>query len=162
MIKMNEGVVQDDLLIGLKIAKITGQTLQNVLDLRRGNNSWAEIIKALQPHESVNEDETSQAIRAGGDAEVVGPRVADEMIAEFFKVPSEKINKLRMSGLSEKEITLTFILNHVSEIQPEALVEQYKKQQRSWSEIAHNLGVEPKAAGKLILAYPSKSIPVND
>jgi hypothetical protein len=162
MIKMNEGVVQDDLLIGLKIAKITGQTLQNVLDLRRGNNSWAEVITALQPQKSVDEDETLGAIRAGGDAEVIGAMVADEMIVEFFKIPSEKINKLRMSGLSEKEITLILILNHVSEIQPEALVLQYQNQQRSWSEIAHNLGVEPKAAGRLILAYPSKSIPVND
>jgi hypothetical protein len=162
MIKMNEGVSQDDLLIGLKIAKITGQTLQNVLDLRRRNNSWAEIITALQPHESIDEGETLRNIRSGGDVGVIGAMVADEMIAEFFKISSEKIDKLRMSGLSEKEITLILILNHVSEIQPEALVLQYKNQQRSWSEIAHNLGLEPKAAGRLILAYPSKTIPAND
>ena len=63
-----------------------------------------------------------------------------------------------MSGLNEKEMALLFILVHAGGLKPEALVMQYKKQGRSWSEIAYNLGLEPDAAGKLILAYPAKKI----
>ena len=33
-----------------------------------------------------------------------GARVADEMVAEFYKVQAEEIKKLRISGLNEKEI----------------------------------------------------------
>jgi cyanate lyase len=46
----------------------------------------------------------------------------------------------------------------VIEIPSEKLVEQYKKLGRSWSEIAHNIGLEPKAAGRLILEYPATNI----
>jgi len=162
MIKMNEGMAQDDLLISLKIAKTTGQELQKVLDLRRQNDNWAEIIAGLPLQETVNKDEILGAIRAGASTEVAATRVADESIALFFGTPEEEIRKLRMSGLNEKEITLTLLLNHVNEIQPEALVEQYKDKGKSWSEIAYSLGVEPKAAGKLILAYPAKKIPENN
>ena len=92
-------------------------------------------------------------------SEEAGVMVADEMIAEFYKVPAEKIKSLRKSGLNEKEIALLFILAHTSEIQPVALMEQYIKKGRSWSEIANSLGIEPEAAGKLLLAYPAKQIP---
>jgi hypothetical protein len=161
MIRMNQGVAQDDLLIGLKISRTTGQELQQVLDLSRNDKTWAEIIAGLSLQEVVNEDKTLAEIKAGLPVRLAGTRVADEMIADFFRVPSGEINKLRISGLNEKEITLILILKHVSEIQPEALVDQYKNQGRSWSEIAYNLGVQPKAAGRYILAYPSKNIAGN-
>jgi hypothetical protein len=86
--------------------------------------------------------------------EEAGIRIVDEIIGELYKIKPEEINKLRMSGLNEKEMNLIFILAHGREQNPEVLVEQYKKQGRSWSEIAHNLGVEPDATGKLIIAYP--------
>lgn len=162
MIKMNEGMAQDDVLISLKIAETTGQDLQKVLDLRRRSDSWAEIIAVLPPQEAVIRDEILGVIRAGASTEVAATRIADESIAQFFGASEEEIRKLRLSGLNEKEITLTLLLNHVSEIQPEALVEQYKDKGRSWSEIAYSLGVEPKAAGKLILVYPAKKTPENN
>lgn len=131
------------------------------MDLSRNDKTWAEIIAGLSLQEVVNEDKTLAEIKAGLPVRLAGTRVADEMIADFFRVPSGEINKLRISGLNEKEITLILILKHVSEIQPEALVDQYKNQGRSWSEIAYNLGVQPKAAGRYILAYPSKNIAGN-
>jgi len=162
MIKMNEGVTQEDLLISLQIAKTTGQDIQKVLDSFRQKDNWSEIIKELSLNGAVNNDEVLEAIKTGTPTDMAGTRIADEFIAEFFRTPAEEIRKLRISGLNEKEITLVLLLNHVSEIQPGALVEQYKNKGRSWSEIAYNLGMEPKAAGKLILAYPAKIIPENN
>ena len=159
MIKMNEGVAQDELLIGLRIAKITGIDIRKFLGLRRENNSWPQIIANLSQQEGIKQDGILEAIRTGLPIAEAGVRIADEMIAEFFQVPPAEIVKFRTSGLNEKEMALLFILAHVSEIQPEALVAQYKTQGRSWSEIAHNLGLEPEAAGKMILAYPDKKIP---
>jgi len=97
-----------------------------------------------------------EAIEAGMPAEEAGIRIVDEIIGEFYQIKPEEINKLRMSGLNEKEMNLIFILAHAREQNPEILVEQYKKQGRSWSEIAYNLGLEPDEVGKLILAYPVK------
>jgi len=85
-------------------------------------------------------------------------RVADEIIGEFYRIKPEEISRLRLSGLNEKAINLVFILAHAGEQQPEVLLEQYRKQGKSWSEIAHNLGFEPTAAGKLIQVYPARQI----
>lgn len=159
MIKMKEGMAQDDLLISLKLAKITGVDLRKFLSLHRENKTWAVIISDLSQQKAIKKDEILQAIKSGMPAEEAGVMVADEMISEFYKVPAEKIKTLRKSGLNEKEIALVFILAHISSIQPEALMEQYKKKGRSWSEIANSLGLEPEAAGKHILAYPAKEIP---
>jgi len=158
MIKMNEGVPQDDLLIGLKISKKTGIDIRKFLRLRKENKTWGKIISDLAQQEKIKNDPLLEAIISGMSVEEAGTRVADEMIGEFYQVKAEEINKLRMSGLNEKEMALLFILAYTSEIQPEALMEQYKKKGRSWSEIASSLGVEPEAAGRLILAYPSKHI----
>jgi hypothetical protein len=162
MIKMKEGLPQDDLLISLQAAKISGQKLQEILDLRRAGTDWPEIIAHLPRQEVVNQNEILKGIQTGTSVDVAGARVADEIISEFYAIPAEEMHKLRMSGLNSREINLILILNHVSEIQPETLAAQYKKQGRSWSEIAYNLGLRPKETGKLILVYPSKSIPENN
>jgi hypothetical protein len=151
-------VAQDDLLIGLEIAKVTGINIRKFLRLRKENNTWANIISGLAQQEKIKNDPLLEAIRSGIPVEEAGTRVADEIIAEFYQVKPEEISKLRMSGLNEKEMALLFILSHTSEIQPEALMDQYKIKGRSWSEIASSLGVEPAVAGKLILSYPSKQI----
>jgi len=158
MSKMNEGVGQDELLISLKISKMTGADIQEFFRLRKENNTWAAIISGLPQQEKIKNDPLLKAIRSGMPLEEAGDMVADEMIVQFYQVPSEEIKKLRMSGLNEKEMALLFILVHAGGLKPEALVMQYKKQGRSWSEIAYNLGLEPDAAGKLILAYPAKKI----
>jgi hypothetical protein len=47
MIKMSEGMAQDDLLVSLKLAKITGIDLRKFLSLRRENKTWTSIISGL-------------------------------------------------------------------------------------------------------------------
>ena len=158
MAKMNEGVGRDDLLISLKISKMTGTDIQEFFRFRKENNTWATIISGLPQQEKIKNDQLLKALRSGMPLEEAGDRVADEMIAQLYQVPSEEIKKLRMSGLNEKEMALLFILVHAGGLKPETLVKQYKKQGRSWSEIAYNLGLEPDAAGKLILAYPAMKI----
>ena len=154
MIKMNEGVTQSDLLVGLKVSKVTGIDIRKFLRLHKENNTWTKIISDLQQQEKIKKDPLLEAIKSGMPVEEAGGRIADETIGEFYQIKPEEINKVRMSGLNEKEMNLIFILAHAREQNPEVLVEQYKKQGRSWSEIAHNLGVEPDATGKLIIAYP--------
>jgi hypothetical protein len=159
MIKMSEGVPQDELLMSLKIAQITKIDMRKFLGLRRENKTWAEIISGLSQNKSIKKDTILQAIRAGMPSDEAGVRVVDEVIAEFFQVPGEKIRKLKMSGLDEKEIALLFLLAEAGGKKPEILLEQYKIHGRSWSEIAYNLGVKPEEVGRLVLIYPYKTIP---
>jgi hypothetical protein len=158
MIKMNEGVAQNDLLVGLKVSKVTGVDIRKFLRLHKEKNSWPKIISGLLQQENPPKDPHLEDIRAGMPVEEAGIRIADEIIGDFYLVKPEEIKQFRMSGLNEKEINLVYILAHAKDQKPETLVEQFKKQGRSWSEIAHNLGVEPRVTGKLILAYPDPKI----
>jgi len=158
MIKMNEGVAQDDLLISLKISKATGIDAQEFFRLRKEEKTWAEIISGLEQQNKIRNDPLLEALRSGMPAQQAGARVAEEIMSEFYRIAPEEIKKLGMSGLDEKEMNLIFILAYAREQRPEALVELYKEKGKSWSEIAFNLGVEPKMAGKLVQAYPAREI----
>ena len=138
MIKMNEGVAPDDLLIGLKISKTTGMPSQEFFRLRKENNTWAEIISRLQLEKKIRNDPLLAALRSGLPVEQAGLSVAEEIISEFYQVAPEEIKKLDKAGLNEKEINLIYILAHVREQRPEVLVKLYKEKGKSWSEIAFN------------------------
>lgn len=156
-LKMEEKVGQDDLLVGLKLAKITGGYLEQLLGLSGAGYSWSDIIMGMEQQKPIDGDGLALEIRSGLPVDVAGDRVADELIAEFYDVPVEDIHRYRAYGLSEKEIGLVLVLAHYIKAKPENFVNQYKKQGSSWSEIAFNLGLEPAAAGKLVLAFPDKS-----
>ena len=158
-LKMEEKVSQDDLLVGLKLTKITGGYLDQLLGLSGAGYSWSDIILGMEQQKPIENDKLAQEIRAGIPVEAAGDRVADEMISEFYAIPVEDIQRYRSYDLSEKEIGLVFALAHYNDEKPETFVYQYKQQGRSWSEIAFNMGLEPSAAGKLVLAYPAKQLP---
>jgi hypothetical protein len=158
MLKMDEGVSQDDLLVGLKITQLSGGYLEQLLGLRRVGYTWLQIISGMEQQEIIDNDKLVKGIRSGMPVYEAGARVADEMIEGFYKVPAEEVKRFRAYGLGEKEMALVFILAHFKNQKPEIFVGQYKKQGSSWSQIAFNLGIEPAAAGKLIMAYPAKQI----
>jgi hypothetical protein len=158
MLKMQQRVPQDELMIGLKVAKITGGDVNKLLDLRRTDKTWQEIIGGVSQQDKIGSDSLLESIISGMPVDQAGDGIADEIIAQLYTVTAEEINKLRKAGLNEKEIALLFILVHVKDQKQETLLEQRSELGKSWSEIAHDLGIEPTAAGKLILAYPAKQI----
>ncbi len=159
MLKMKEGVGQDDLLVGLHIARITETDLQQLLGQRRQGITWSAIIADLVTNEFLQKDRFLEAIGTGIPVEEAGAMIADTRIGEFFGVEERALQKYRKNGLNEKEMTLVLILAHVGNQKPTVLVEQHDKENRSWSAIAAGFGIEPAAAGKLILQYPSKQLP---
>ena len=158
MLKMNQGVGQDDLVIGLKVAGAAGEDINKILQFRRAGKAWPEIITGFGQQGKAGSDPLLAQIISGMSDEQAGASIADAIIGQFYTVPVEEIDALRKAGLNEKEISLLFILSHVSGREPATLLKQRRQQNESWSEIAHNLGVEPAAAGKLVLAYPAKQI----
>lgn len=159
MLRMRGGVTSDDLLIGLKISRTTGVELQQLLDDRKQKGSWREVLAALPVAGKIRGDEVLEKIRAGLPDAEGGRLAADELIAGFFSAPPAEVASLRKSRLNDKEMTLLFLLAHISGKSPEALAAGKKQNGRSWSETAFALGVTPADAGKLILQYPDKTLP---
>lgn len=159
MLKMKEGVGQDDLLVGLQIARTSGIDLRQLLEPRRQGLSWSAIINNLVSDEAIKKSRLLETIEHGISVQEAGVGIADKLIGEFFTVPEATIQQFRQNGLNEKEMTLVLILAHARDQNPAALVRQYTNQGKSWSEIAYNLGIEPAVAGKLILEYPTRLLP---
>ena len=155
LIRINDGVPQNELLISLKLSELTGADPSRYFRQRRENKTWSQIAAGLAHEQSITNDTVMQALMTGKPAEDVATSIADDMIGTFYGIGTEEIRKLRASGLNEKEITLVFILAHARGQKPEALVDRHEKQGMSWSEIADSLDLEPAAAGDLIIAYPS-------
>ena len=84
MLKMKEGVGQDDLLVGLQIARTAGIDLQQLLGLRRQGLAWSEIISDLVPDDALKKDRLLKAIEAGIPVKEAGGRIADQRIGDFF------------------------------------------------------------------------------
>jgi hypothetical protein len=158
MLKMKEGVRQDDLLIGLQISQTCGEDPQQLFTARRQGQPWSEIIRGLNRIPDVQKDQLLETMGADNPTDKAAAGVADKLLADFFQVPTAVITGYRESGLREQEIALLLILAHVGDRQPAALLELRNKGGKSWSEIADGLGVEPAAAGKLILQYPVKKL----
>lgn len=156
LLKMQGNVDQNDLLIGLRTAKLTGADLQQLLILRDGKHSWQEILSAPDLAGRVKSDPLLGKIPTGLPDADAGRQAADLLLAEFFTIPPATIDKLRAAGLNEKELALILILAHRKSLPPETIAARYQKEGKSWGEIADSLGIAPAAAGKFILDYPAK------
>ena len=155
MLKMQSGVEQNDLLIALKAAKVSGTELKHLLGFREKKFSWQKILSELLPSENFKNDPALQGIQSGlSDAEAA-QRIADHLLVEFFRVPEKVVMSLRASGLNEKEMALLLIMDKAGKLPPLDGARQHAKEGKSWSEIAHQIGIEPAEAGKLIIDYPN-------
>jgi hypothetical protein len=158
MLKMKEGVGQNDLLIGLQISQTCGKDLQQLLAARRRGQPWSKIIRGLNGIPDVQKDQLLEIMSADIPTDKAAAGVADKLLVDFFQVPAAVIAGYRESGLREQEIALLLILAHAEDQPPAALLALRNNGGKSWSEIADGLGVEPATAGKLILQYPVKKL----
>lgn len=156
MLKMKQGVGQNDLLVGLKIAGAAKIDLRQLIELRRQGRGWPEIVAGLAMDEKTRQDPLLEAIGSSPSVAEAGARVAGQLIADFYTVPLEVIGMFRQSGLKDKEINLLFILTHAGRRELREIAAMYTEEGRSWSEIADSLGIEPATAGRLILQYPAR------
>ena len=153
MLKMKGGVHQNDLLLALKLGHDFGIEHQQLLNLRQKDYSWQKIISQSKTLSEIKDDTLLTMIKAGKPVNDLGRKVANSMIADFYNVPEKEIEELRLSNFNEKEMALFFILIRNTPMKSEDLVKQIVNEGRSWSEIAHTLGITPAMAGQLIASH---------
>ena len=153
MLKMRGGTHQNDLLIALKLGHDFGLDHQQLLNLRKKDYSWQQIIAQSKTLSEIKDNALLTMIKSGKPVNDLGQKVADSMIADFYDVPEKEIEKLKALGFNEKEMALFFLLVRYKQVKPEELVKQVKNEGQSWSEVAHKLEITPAMAGQLIANY---------
>ena len=152
LLKMKDGASHLDLIVASRIFQITGYELQFLLNLRKQKKAWKEILFLPEISTKARKDKLLNELLRGKDITLVGPQIADALISDFYRVSAESVQHLREIGLNEKEMALVFILSQTKNIQPLILAKRHQDG-KSWSQIAHELGVSTSHVNELILGY---------
>lgn len=150
MMKMRDGVANTDLMTALYIAKETGSEAKQLLQMRK-KLSWQEIVRPIlvnSPQPSVTQ--ALSFIENTTSDDEIAQHINRVMIYARFSASPAALEELQKHNLSAKQIVLAFTLGSHAGIPVDKIVDQYRNQGRSWSEIAHNLGLEPADTGKLL------------
>ncbi len=156
-LKMKGGATHLDLIIALRASQICGYELQQLLNLRKQKKAWKEILSMPEISAKASKDILLIELLKGKDVEIVGPRIANTLITEFYSVPPQAVQQLRQSGLNEKEMSLVFILSHKKGIQPTAIAKQHQAG-KSWSQAVHDLNISLFQVAGLIMGYGNTPI----
>ncbi len=143
MMKMQGGVLADDLLLGLYTASLAAEDLNVLLDQRSRGRDWKTILIQPKIAAAVKHDTILSQIVTGISIEEGAKRVTDRLLSNFFSTDQKTLTHLRQSNLNSKEITLLFTLSAKSSIDVKQLVDLILKQGLSYSEVAYNLGFQP-------------------
>lgn len=154
MMKMQGGVSNTDLLIGLHIAAISGSDVSDVIETK-GEKKWKDTL-ATHPELSreTDPDELTKQLHNGLPAGHAAAKILAGILTKRFGATPDQLQNFESTGLTTPETILILTLADHSGAKPEDILSLHKEG-RSWSEIAHNFGLAPVEVGKLLLA-PTK------
>ena len=156
MMKMQDGVANNDLIISLYISKETGVEVPQLLTLKN-TQSWTKIIEQLKTETQSSEtDNAFNFITANISDDQIAEYITNLMINARFSSTQESLELLRDKKFTAKEIILVHTLASHTGSPILAITDQYRKNGLSWSEIAYNFGLEPANVGKLLDSKKAK------
>lgn len=151
MMKMQGGVSNTDMIISLFLARETGVEVNALLDMKKTQNWAATANRAKTKAVTPDIEEKLKFITPQSSDEEIAGRITDNLIIARFPSGRESLQQLKSTRLTAREIVLANTLADHSGTSVQAISKQYLDKGFSWSEIAHNLGLEPAGVGKLLL-----------
>jgi len=148
MLKMKGGKSNDDLLIGLYISRYTGLEVSDLLE-KKDNGQWRQVLSEIPLPDAFRVDPLYKNLLAGIPAAQAAVEITEKMLATRFGVTPDILTALSKQGNSLREIGLILTLAEHLKTEPEIISSLYRKKGLSWSEIAHNFGLQPADVGKL-------------
>jgi hypothetical protein len=155
MMKMKGGVDPDSLLAALYIASRTKMPVNVLLAIHGSGTSWQTILNDPARQELTQKNPVLAQIAAGTTTENTTRLVTNTMLGSWYQAEEERINSLRKTDFSNKEIALLFALQQQTKTPIPDLTVMYRQGRMSWSEICHQFKLSPAAVGKNILSTVS-------
>ena len=148
--KMQDGVASDDLIISLYISREAGIDVSQLLTMKR-KQPWTKIIQQLKTSKtSSNAEHAINLITTVTSDDQIINEIINRIIIARFSSAQESLELLKKQNCTSKEIILAYTLAKHTDTPVLAIADQYKQNGMSWSEIAHNFGLEPADVGKLL------------
>ena len=148
--KMQDGVANDDLIISLYLSREAGIDVSQILNMKK-KQPWTKIIKQLQTSKTPSDAEnTFNFITTKTSDDQITNDIVYTIIIARFPSAQDSLAILKKENFTSKEIILSYTLAKHIGTPVLTIANQYKKNGISWSEIAHNFGLEPVDVGKLL------------
>ena len=148
---MKGGVAPADLLIALYISRQTGLGADILLAIHANGGTWQEIMHSQTLKDKQENTPILKTITQGADTETILAQITAWMLKERFGIAEKDLKMLDSCGFTYKETALLFALHKLTDTPINLLIDLTKKQNMSWSEIAHNGGMSPADVGRAIL-----------
>ncbi|GAB4338200.1 MAG: hypothetical protein Kow0089_09900 [Desulfobulbaceae bacterium] len=150
MMKMSEGTANEDLVTALYLSRIIGDDPADILKQKK-NRSWRETIYRIKPAATSAElDAFKELLLTDTRSDEITAFIIDSILEKRFGATAEELDDLRNLGLSTREKVLAYTLSEHTSVPVSAIVDSRRRNGLSWSEIAHNFGLELSAVGKLL------------
>ncbi len=150
MMKMKGGTGAEDVIIALYVSSRTGKDLEELTAKRKKEKTWQDILLQINGQDTAIVDPLLNAIHRGETDGKVAAAITDHLLRTFFNQDQSTIDTLRRQDLSEKEITLFFLLASRIGSSAEQLANLRRSNSLSLSEMAHNFGLEPGNMKKIM------------
>jgi hypothetical protein len=151
--KMQGGAGNNVLLVGLYLSSISGSDVKDILAAKE-RTSWQETVSSDSKLNAMQNDAILNMLEQGETDEKVAGQIMQTMLQKRFDVSGEILLSLNQRGLSLPETALALTLAEHAGVLPEIIAAQNRVDGLSWSEIAHNFGLQPAEVGKLVLSAP--------
>lgn len=155
MLKMKGGVQNDDLLIALYISRSTGIEITDILAEKK-NRAWQQVLAEVTVPDSFRKDKWYSRMLTGMPDTKAAEDITGEIFSSRFGVTQKEMQEMVHQGYSLREIAVILTLAEHVQTAPEIISSPYREKGLSWSEIAHNFGLEPADVGKLAGKQASK------
>jgi len=148
MLKMKGGAQNDELLIALYIERHTQTDVEELMDMKK-NKTWQQVLEEIPIDESFGKDKVYKLLIEGASETQAAGQITATMLSGMFGIPAENLDEMIEQKFSWRQLSLALILADYTGTDMQSIIALQRKQQLSWSEIAHNFGLEPEQAGKI-------------
>lgn len=150
MMKMKGGTGNNDLLVSLYLSNLSGADVQEILTAK-DKTSWQELILSHASLKNIKKDPVVTLISQGKKIENASREITHIMLQNRFSAQDDTLSALQLPTLTPRETALVITLAEHTGVSPELIAAQNKTSGLSWSEIAHNFGLQPADVSKLVL-----------
>jgi len=138
------GTDGDDLWLAGYVASRTGQTMEQILELRRNFSGWNELLVTLDGLPEWLDPALAKPILAQQPLAKIVSALVDLQVEQRLQQTAVTINRLRRQGAIDQELILVALLSQQTGSSAETFYAERRNQSMPWDMLLHQLGIEPQ------------------
>lgn len=150
----------ENLWIGYWVAQKLGVNVSDLLNMRRGTNSWKVALIAKKVHLENLPDAFTSLLNTGANDRLLSRFVVNWQLEEMGLASRQNLERLRQEGADDPETIIATIITFKTSQSSLELFRQVKKGETNWGSQLHKTGMDGGDMVKEIHDVLAKRYPV--